>query len=138
MMRALSEKSFGVEPTSPGLIPRRILMPNRTFVVVALCLACACALVACGGGAEGGGGGGAAAERIGIAECDDYLEKLASCVANRMPEEARAQYRSNLETTRKAWRDLAADPQKRGTLTTACKQAAESARAAYKGFGCEF
>ncbi len=162
MMRALSETIFAVEPTSPGLTLRRILMSNRTCVIVALCLACAFALVACGGGAENANHSNsnaantnrasttssaptpaatvsaAAGDKIGVAECDDYLAKLDSCVSNKVPEAARAQYRTNLETTRKSWRDLAANPQTRSTLATACKQAVESARAAYKGFGCEF
>lgn len=75
---------------------------------------------------------------IGVAECDDYLKKVDDCVTSKVPESARAQYTSSIEQTRKSWRDLAANPQTRASLASACKQAVESARVAYKTYGCEF
>lgn len=142
-------------------------MSKRTYVALALSLACAFALAACGGGEANTNGAAntnaasnananraattnaatpastapettASGDKIGVAECDDYLEKLDACVTGKVPAEARAQYRTNLEQTRKTWRDLAANPQTRASLASACKTATESARQAYKGFGCEF
>jgi hypothetical protein len=43
-----------------------------------------------------------------------------------------------MEQTRASWRTLAANPQTRGTLASACKTATEQSRAAYKSYGCEF
>ena len=81
---------------------------------------------------------GATASAIGVAECDDYLKKVDDCVTSKVPAAARAQYTSSIDATRKQWRDLAANPQTRASLASACKQAVESARAAYKSYGCEF
>lgn len=80
----------------------------------------------------------AAGAAIGVAECDDYLKKVDDCVTSKVPAAARAQYTASIEQTRKSWRDLAANPQTRASLAAACKQAVESARLAYKSYGCEF
>ena len=80
----------------------------------------------------------AAGDKIGVAECDDYLAKVDNCITSKVPAAARAQYSVSIEQTRKSWRDLAANPQTRASLASACKQAVESARAAYKSYGCEF
>lgn len=80
----------------------------------------------------------AAGDRIGVAECDDYLTKVDDCVTSKVPAATRAQYTATIEQTRKQWRDLAANPQTRASLAAACKQAVESARVAYKSYGCEF
>lgn len=80
----------------------------------------------------------AAGDKIGVAECDDYLAKLDACVTGKVPEAARAQFRTGMEQTRASWRTLAANPQTRGSLAAACKTAAESATATYKAYGCEF
>ncbi len=78
------------------------------------------------------------AAAIGVAECDDYLAKVDDCVTSKVPAAARQQYTASIDQTRKSWRDLAANPQTRASLASACKQAVESARAAYKSYGCEF
>lgn len=80
----------------------------------------------------------AAGDKIGVAECDDYLAKLDACVTGKVPEAARAQFRTGMEQTRASWRTLAANPQTRGSLAAACKTAGESAKATYKAYGCEF
>ena len=75
---------------------------------------------------------------IGIAECDEYLKKYEACVSDKVPEAARAQLRASLETTRKSWRDLAANPQTKGTLATACKQAHDTAKTSMSAYGCSW
>jgi hypothetical protein len=80
----------------------------------------------------------AAGDKIGVAECDDYLAKVDDCVTNKVPAAAREQYAASIKQTRDSWRGLAANPQTRSSLAAACKQAVESARAAYKSYGCEF
>lgn len=77
-------------------------------------------------------------DKIGVPECDDYLAKYESCVSSKVPEAARAQYQSTLATTRKSWRDLAANPQTKASLAQACKTATETARQTMKAIGCEF
>ena len=80
----------------------------------------------------------ATGDKIGVAECDDYLAKVDNCITSKVPAAARTQYTASIEQTRKSWRDLAANPQTRASLAAACKQAVETARAAYKSYGCEF
>lgn len=80
----------------------------------------------------------AAGDKIGVPVCDDYLTKIDDCLTTKVPAAARAQYAADIEQSRKRWRDLAANPRTRAGLPAACKQAIESARTAYKSFGCEF
>ena len=77
-------------------------------------------------------------DKIGIAECDDFIAKYESCVSNKVPAVARAQYESTLKTWRAEWKKAADNPQARGTLTATCKQIAEQQAAAFKAFGCSF
>lgn len=77
-------------------------------------------------------------DKIGIAECDDYLDKYEACVTGKVPEAARAQYNSAMEMTRKSWQSLAGNPQTRSSLAAACKMAAEQSRQSMKSYGCDF
>ena len=74
-------------------------------------------------------------DKIGIAECDDYIAKYESCTP-KVPEPGRAAYKSALEQTRASWKKLAENPQTRASLAAACKQAAETQAAAWKMYGC--
>lgn len=137
-------------------------MSKRLYATLVLCLACVSALVACGGADNTNGTNSsvvnananraaatpapaatpaapvATGDKIGVAECDDYLAKVDACVTGKVPEAARAQFRAGLDQTRASWRTLAANPQTRGSLAAACKTAAESAAATYKAYGCTF
>jgi hypothetical protein len=79
-----------------------------------------------------------AGDKIGIAECDTFLTAYDNCVSNKVPEAARAQYKTAISTWRTEWKKLADNPQTRGTLATVCKTQMESARAQVKSFGCTF
>ena len=74
-------------------------------------------------------------EKIGIPECDEFIAKYEACT-NKVPEIARAQYKSAVERWRSEWKKAAADPVTKGTLAAACKQAAEQQAAAWKMYGC--
>jgi hypothetical protein len=80
----------------------------------------------------------AAEEKIGVPECDDFLAAYENCVSGKVPEAARAQYKTAIDQWRSSWRKLAANPATKGTLAAACKQSAESARASMKSYGCTF
>jgi hypothetical protein len=144
------------------------MMLKRLFMTLAFCISCALLSVACGGShnsnnapstnapatntgkaaatntaapastAPAANGSDGAADKIGVAECDDYIAKYEACVSGKVPEAARAQYESSLAQMRKSWRDLAANPQTRAGLAQACKAATESARQSMKPMGCEF
>jgi hypothetical protein len=80
----------------------------------------------------------ATAEKIGVAECDDYIAAYDACVSSKVPEASRAQFKSSLEQARSSWRQLAANPQTKATLGAACKQALEVARTSLKAYGSTF
>ena len=77
-------------------------------------------------------------DKIGVPECDDFIAKYDECVSNKVPEMARAQYKSAIQQWKTSWKQLAENPQTKGTLAAACKQAAEQQNAALKSFGCSF
>src|SRR2546423_11187826 len=79
-----------------------------------------------------------AGEKIGVPECDDFIAKYDACVSSKVPEAARAQYKSALAQWRESWRGLAQNPQTKATLVSVCKQAAEQQAAALKSYGCGF
>lgn len=80
----------------------------------------------------------ASTDKIGVPECDDYLAKYDACITGKVPEVARAQYKTALDQTRKSWRQIAATPQGKATLAAACKKASEDARTAMKSYNCTF
>jgi len=77
-----------------------------------------------------------AGEKIGVPECDDFIAKYDACVSSKVPEAARAQYKSAVAEWRKSWKKLADNPATKGSLAAACKQAAEQQAAAFKTYGC--
>lgn len=77
-------------------------------------------------------------EKIGVAECDEFITAYDACVTGKVPEAARAQYKTAVEQWRTSWRKLAANPATKATLAAACKQSAEQARASMKAYGCAF
>jgi predicted transcriptional regulator len=77
-------------------------------------------------------------EKIGVPECDDFISKYDACVSSKVPEAARAQYKSAIDQWRASWKKLAENPATKGTLAAACKQAAEQQAAALKSYGCSW
>jgi hypothetical protein len=80
----------------------------------------------------------ASADKIGVPECDEFIANYEACVTGKVPEVARAQYKTAIEQWRTSWKKLAENPQTKGTLAAACKQSAEQARASMKSFNCTF
>lgn len=78
----------------------------------------------------------AAGDKVGVPECDDYLAKYDACVSGKVPEAARAQYKSSIDQMRASWKKAAENPATKGTLAAACKTASEQSAAAMKSFGC--
>ncbi len=89
---------------------------------------------AAGGGAADGGGGG---DKIGIPECDDYIEKYTKCIKDKVPEAARAQMQQAMDASVKAWKEAASGPGK-DSLATGCKAAFDAAKQATSAMGCEW
>ena len=74
-------------------------------------------------------------DKIGVPECDDFIAKYEACTG-KVPEIARAQYKAAVAQWKSSWKQLAENPQTKGTLVAACKQAAEQQAAAWKMYGC--
>lgn len=75
-------------------------------------------------------------DKIGVPECDDFIAKYEACVSGKVPEVARAQYSSAIKQWKDSWKKLADNPQTKGTLAAACKQARDQQEAALKSYGC--
>jgi hypothetical protein len=80
----------------------------------------------------------ASGDKIGVAECDDFIAAYDACVSSKVPEVARAQYKTAIEQWRSGWKRLADNPQTKPTLAAACKQTIEQARASMKAYDCTF
>jgi hypothetical protein len=82
---------------------------------------------------EGGGG----ADKIGVAECDEFLEKYMKCIDEKMPEAARDATREAMQTSLDAWKAAAEGPGK-DTLADTCTQMLETTKKATEAFNCEW
>ena len=79
-----------------------------------------------------------ATAQVGVAECDTFITAYENCVTTKVPEAARAQFRSSITTWRTEWKKLADNPQTRGNLVTVCKTQMETARTQMKAYNCTF
>jgi flagellar hook-associated protein FlgK len=115
---------------------------QRIFRAVASCLVLAG--VACGGekGASSSAPAAdtaakpASASSVGVAECDDYIQKYEACVSNKVPAQAQASMRAAFDQMRTTWKQTAANPQARASLASACTQAKDMARQSMQAYGC--
>jgi hypothetical protein len=80
----------------------------------------------------------ASADKIGVPECDQFIANYEACVTGKVPEAARAQFKTGMEQWRSSWKKLADNPQTKGTLAGICKQTVESARTSMKAYNCTF
>ena len=85
--------------------------------------------------ADGGSGGGG--DKVGVPECDEYIEKYTKCISDKVPEAARGSMKDAMDASAKAWREAAAGPGKDG-LAAACKAALDAAKQATAAMGCEW
>src|SRR5829696_8485752 len=75
-------------------------------------------------------------DRVGIAECDNFITAYETCVASKVPEAARANLKASVTTWRAEWKKLADNPQTRGTLAAACKTQRDATITAMKAYNC--
>jgi hypothetical protein len=82
---------------------------------------------------------GSDADRIGVAECDAFIDAYETCRSTKMPLTARVNAELNIDLWRKQWREiLTQDPQAQEKLTSICKLQREKAKEATKEYGCTF
>src|SRR2546421_5441457 len=137
-------------------------MTNKAPFLLALCIAAGLALLACGGGASDNAGNTAntanagnankaasntaantsttstSGEKVGVPECDDFLAKYEACVSGKVPAAAQSAFKTSMETWRSSWKELAKTPQGKAGLATACKSAADQAKASLGSYGCSW
>ncbi len=78
-------------------------------------------------------------DRVGVPECDAFIDAYEVCLSARMPEAVRGDFELSLTLWRKQWRDMVAqDPQAKERLVTICKFQRERAKETTKDYGCAF
>jgi len=75
-------------------------------------------------------------EKVGIAECDNFIAAYETCVNSKVPEAARANVSASVTRLRMDWKKMADDPQLRATLAAHCKTQRETTMAAMKAYNC--
>jgi hypothetical protein len=77
-------------------------------------------------------------EKIGVAECDEFLTKYEACVSGKVPAAAQATFKTSLDTWRSSWKKLAETPQGKAGLAQACKSAMDQAKTSLSSYGCSW
>lgn len=75
-------------------------------------------------------------DKIGVPECDEYIEKYEACINTKVPEAQREAFKPSFEAIRKGWKESASNPQTKATLAGGCKQAIETAKQSMSAFSC--
>ena len=75
-------------------------------------------------------------DKVGIAECDNFITAYETCVSGKVPEAARANLRAAVATWRTDWKKLADNPQTRDSLAAACKAQRDATIAQMKAYNC--
>jgi len=78
----------------------------------------------------------AALGKIGIPECDEYVEKFEACVNTKVPESQRANFMSSFISMRQSWKAIANNPQTKSELAKGCKQSMEASKKTMSSFAC--
>ena len=78
------------------------------------------------------------ATAIGVPECDAFLKAYEACIHDKVPAAVRPTFETGMANWRKSWHTLAANPQTKGSLASACKSAKDSANTSMKAYGCTF
>jgi hypothetical protein len=137
-------------------------MTTKLISLFALCVLLGLVMLACGGGADNAntavtntntagnknatataspaantsGTTASTGDKIGVAECDEYIAKYEACLNGKVPEAARAAYKTSFETMRTTWKKAAETPQGKAALAQGCKTALEQAKTAFGSYGC--
>jgi hypothetical protein len=79
----------------------------------------------------------AAREKIGVAECDEFIEKYEVCLT-KIPENERDAKKGALDLSRMIWKEDAATPKGRATLAKRCKVVMDITKQTTLQYGCEW
>ena len=70
----------------------------------------------------------------GVAECDQYLEKVYACISDKVPEAQRDMMKQGIEQSKASWSAIT----DKTALAAQCKTAMDQAKTAYAAMGCSF
>ena len=70
----------------------------------------------------------------GVAECDQYLEKVYACISDKVPEAQREMMKQGIEQSKAGWSAIT----DKTALAAQCKTAMDQAKTAYSAMGCSF
>ncbi|MEL1265268.1 hypothetical protein [Pseudoxanthomonas putridarboris] len=70
----------------------------------------------------------------GVAECDQYLEKIYACISDKVPEAQRDMMKQGIEQSKASWAAVT----DKSALAAQCKTAMDQAKAGYAAMGCSF
>ena len=86
-----------------------------------------------------GGPAAFAQDKVGIEVCDIFLDKYQACVKDKAGDQ-RPQLEQMIGQLRTQWKQLAADPQTKSSLETACKQTIEQVKSSLNAppYSCGF
>jgi len=110
-------------------------MTTKLALLFSLCLAAGALMLACGGG-DSTGGTTASGDKVGVAECDDFLTKYETCVSGKVPAAAQATFKKSMDDWRKAWKEQANNASTKGALAQVCKTSMEQTKAALSSYNC--
>jgi hypothetical protein len=84
--------------------------------------------------------GGSAAfadeNRVGIKECDDYIDQYQACLNDKVPKESRDALATSLNQMRTSWRAAASNAAAKDSLVQTCVQAKQTAKSMLSAYGC--
>jgi len=80
----------------------------------------------------------AGGDKIGVAACDEWMEKYTKCINSKVPEGGRAQMLDAMKQTADTWKQTASTPEGKQALENACKQMIDSTKQATASLGCEW
>jgi len=78
------------------------------------------------------------AGKVGVPECDEYVDKYQKCISGKVPEAAQAALKAGFETAVVQWQKTAATPEGKTGLAMACKAALDGAKQSMGTYGCEW
>lgn len=84
-----------------------------------------------------GGAEAAAAEKIGVAVCDEYIEKYGKCIEEHAPDNMKTQMKDALAKSAERFKKQSDGPEK-DTLEQSCTAALEAVKKTSKGWGCTY
>lgn len=88
-------------------------------LVLVFALSAASILAACGKGKDGGGGGG---DKLGVPECEAYLDKMSACAA-KSDKTTGEQLTKMRDMMAGAWKDSVKDPEQKKEMPKMCTTA---------------